>query len=89
MRATVLLQNVKSSTPIESILNHLNLIKGISNTALNPETKELTFDYTTHNAFEGIRESVKALGFPFQEHNTPSAMNCKSDFNCSIGKVYS
>ena len=65
MRETVLLQNQKHDDFSAAILKKIQSLKGITNINLETKSNKLTFDYTTHNAYEGLRALLNSLGYTF------------------------
>jgi len=84
---TVHLQNLKCEGCKTTILNKINTLKGISNINLDINSKEFTFEYTTHNAYEGLRNLLNELGYPFQGENNNLIHKTKSYISCAIGKL--
>jgi hypothetical protein len=67
MRETVFLQNLKSNRFSATILKKSQSIKGITNINLDIKNSKLTFDYATHNAYEGLRALLNSLGYTFNK----------------------
>lgn len=60
MKATVISKNSKYDASIHKCVSNTN---GISNLVFDKINHKLTFDFTTHNVIEGLREKLIAFGF--------------------------
>lgn len=89
MRTTVIIQNLKCNGCKNAVTKRMGQIDGISLIDIDVETSEVTFDYTTHNAMEGLRDTLIDLGYPITGDPNTIVSKAKSYFNCAIGKVTS
>ena len=67
MRETILLQDLKTDSFSSTILKKAQSLTGITNVNLDTKSNKLSFDYATHNAYEGLRILLKDLGYAFVE----------------------
>ena len=87
MKTTVTIQNLKCDGCKNAIKKRLLRLSGISNVSVNVFTSEVTFHYTTHNALEGLRESLADLGYPITGEPNTIVDRAKSYIQCAIGKM--
>lgn len=87
MKTTVIIQNLKCDGCKNAVIKRMQKVEGISDISIDIETSEVTFDYTTHNAMEGLRDSLADLGYPITGDPNTIVSKAKSYFNCAIGKV--
>jgi hypothetical protein len=64
-------------------------VTGISNITINVSNSEVSFDYTTHNALEGLRITLSELGYPITGDPNTIVDKAKSYVQCALGKLSS
>ncbi len=64
MRTTVTIQNLKCDGCKNTVTIKLHKVVGISNVEIDVAKSTLSFDYKTHNAMEGLRIELAAIGYP-------------------------
>ena len=87
MKTKVVIQNLKCDGCKNSISKRMLNIEGISNVVINVDTSEVSFDYTTHNVLEGLREQLADLGYPITGDPNTIVEKAKSYISCAIGKI--
>jgi len=70
MRTTVVIDALRSQNGKTSVVSLLENSAGISNISMTIKTKKVSFDYTTHNAMEGLRMRLAEAGFPITQDPT-------------------
>ncbi|WP_375238753.1 hypothetical protein [Aurantibacter sp.] len=70
MKETVFLKKPYNKSLSANVLKKAKSIKGITNISLDTKNCRLTFDYATHNAYEGLRALLDSLGYTFSEAPT-------------------
>lgn len=63
MKAIVISKNPKN---YKSIKKCVMTSFGISNVEIDASNHQFTFEFTTHNAMEGLREKLLAFGFAIE-----------------------
>ena len=63
MIAIIKLQHIEFNW---SIAEFLGESQGISNVQFEKTTNNISFKYATHNALEGLRETLKSMGYCFE-----------------------
>lgn len=64
MRTTVIVQNLSCDVCKQTLITALENISGITNYKINISTGSLSFDYSSHNAIEGLRYYLFKKGYP-------------------------
>ncbi|GAL65774.1 heavy-metal-associated domain-containing protein [Jejuia pallidilutea] len=64
MRTTVIINNLQCENCKNLLDTEIQKVSGISNLDIDIATKSISFDYKTHNAMEGLRMHLKAIGYP-------------------------
>lgn len=64
MTTTVTIQNLKSNHCKNMVIHKMLYVEGITNVKIDLESAEVSFDYTTHNVLEGLRQKLSDLGYP-------------------------
>lgn len=67
MRTTVVIQNLKCDHCRHIVVSALDKFDTISNAVTDITTGRLSFDYTSHNAMEGLRIHLAEIGHPITE----------------------
>jgi len=67
MRTTVVIDVLQCQDCKRVVVSLLENAAGISNINVDVETKTVSFDYTTHNAMEGLRIRLAEAHFPISE----------------------
>ena len=65
MKETVFFKKINNKSLSTTILKKSKSIKGITNINLDLKNNRLSFDYATHNAYEGFRALLNNLGYSF------------------------
>lgn len=89
MRTTVTVQNLKCDGCKNAVTKRMLCTEGISDVVINVITSEVSFNYTTHNALEGLREMLSDLGYPITGDPNTIFDKTKSYIQCAIGKLNS
>lgn len=63
MNAKITLEVINERTSKKELTDCMNSLSGISNVKIYVMEINATFDYTTHNALEGLREELKGKGY--------------------------
>lgn len=63
MKAVVISKNPKQDTSIKKCVANSS---GISNLKIDLANHKFTFEFSTHNAMEGLREKLMAFGFAIE-----------------------
>jgi|GEM_PF-6842510 len=69
MKTTFTLCHLKDRGCCNTICKHLEKVQGIHAIVITLETKTVTFNHDTHNAMEGARKELFALGYPVPTGN--------------------
>jgi len=64
MRAIFAIQNLKCDGCKNAVTIKLNKAEGISNVEIDVATRKVSFEYKSHNAMEGLRMELAAMGYP-------------------------
>lgn len=64
MRTTVKIQNLKCDSCKNAVAKKMLSVKGITDVIIDLDRFEVSFNYTTHNALEGLREELYNIGYP-------------------------
>lgn len=64
MRTTVIIQNLSCDDCKQTLVTALENINGITNYKIDVSKNSLTFDYSSHNAMEGLRYYLSKIGYP-------------------------
>lgn len=67
MRATVVIERLKCNDCEKKVITALKEFKGISNYDIDITTGTLSFNYKSHNAFEGLRFHLSKIGHHITE----------------------
>lgn len=78
MKTTVIIQNLKCNDCKQKVITAIYNHKGISNYKIDINIGSLTFNYTSHNAMEGLRFNLLKIGHPITED--PSLIKNNHDF---------
>ena len=73
MNTTVIIKNLKCNDCKSAVTNLMLTVEGVSDIRINLIKNEVSFNYTTHNVLEGLRETLSEQGFPItKDPNTIS-----------------
>lgn len=67
MHITVIIQSLKCETCRRKVLSALEQFDRISNPITNISTGSVSFDFSSHNALEGLRIHLAEIGHPITE----------------------
>lgn len=67
MRTTVVIDKLRCNNCKNTVIAALKKFKGISNFDIDISTGTLSFDFTSHNAMEGLRFHLSQIGHPITE----------------------
>lgn len=84
MRTKVIIQNLKCDGCKNAVSKRMLEVKGVSNISINVDRSEVTFNFTTHNVLEGLREALCDLGYPITED--PNTIDYKTTLHTSASK---
>ena len=87
MRTTVTIQNLKCEGCKNAIAKRMAGILGISNIDIDVVSSEVSFDYKTHNALEGLRSELADIGYPITGDPNTIVAKVKSYVNCAVGRI--
>jgi copper chaperone CopZ len=87
METTVYIQNLKCSGCANTITREISSIKGIQNVTISVEENSVTFDYTTDEKLQEVKEKLKSLGYPEDGEANSLTAKAKSYVSCAIGKM--
>lgn len=86
MKHTIQIQNLKCGGCANTIITKLNLLEGISETAVNVEKDEVSFNYTSEENLAIIYQKLKDLGYPIYEDDNSLGLKAKSYISCAMGR---
>ena len=72
-----------------TITREISSIKGIQNVTISVEENSVTFDYTTDEKLQEVKEKLKSLGYPEDGEANSLTAKAKSYVSCAIGKMSS
>ncbi len=87
METTIYIQNLKCSGCANTITREISSIKGIQNVTISVEENSVTFDYTTDEKLQEVKEKLKSLGYPEDGEANSLTAKAKSYVSCAIGKM--
>lgn len=67
MRTTVIIQNLRCNDCRHKVVTAIAKFKSISNVVTDITIGSLSFDYSSHNAIEGLRIHLSEIGHPITE----------------------
>lgn len=67
MRTTVIIDKLRCDDCRNTVITILKNFKGITNYNIDITSGTLSFDYTSHNAIEGLRFYLAKIGHPITE----------------------
>ncbi|MBW1298921.1 hypothetical protein [Aquimarina litoralis] len=70
MKATMLIKNLSNKDYSGFIKKNILFSEGISNIVIDLAHYKITFDYTSHNALEGLKSKLINLGFLLKDQNS-------------------
>ena len=78
---------MKCSGCTERILKKVSLIPGVHGVMLDLEAEEITFEYSSFNSPESVKNVLKQLGYPLYEEANTIKDQVQSYVSCMIGRV--
>lgn len=87
MRTTVSIQNLKCDGCKNVISKKLQILAGISDCTIDVASSTISFNYSTHNAMEGLRMELATMGYPITGDPNTIVDKAKSYVNCAVGRL--
>lgn len=87
METSLLVQNLKCSGCKNAILKRISKLDGIKNIQLDISSSKLSFEYTSHNALEGLRSDLADMGYPISGESNTIVEKTKSYIQCAVGRL--
>ncbi len=89
METTILVQNLKCGGCANTISKKLQQLEGISNINITPEQNSVTFNYSTTEQLQAVKNMLVKLGYPPEGEANSISKKVKSYTSCMIGRLNS
>ena len=86
MNNQVIIQNLKCGGCAHTIITELDKLEGVSGTAVNEETAEVTFDAELDKV-EAVAKRLDELGYPIENDPNSILKKAKSYVSCAVGRI--
>ena len=87
MNTTVYIQNLKCGGCANTVTKNLTEIEGVSNVNVNVEESAVTFDFSTDEKLEEVKNTLHRLGYPEYGEANSLTSKAKSYVSCAVGKM--
>ncbi|BCY29384.1 heavy-metal-associated domain-containing protein [Flavobacterium okayamense] len=87
MNTTIYIQNLKCGGCANTVTKNLTEIEGISNVLVNVEESSVSFEFSSDEKLENVKNTLNRLGYPEDGEANSITAKAKSYVSCAVGKM--
>ncbi len=87
MNTTIYIQNLKCGGCANTVTKNLTEIEGVSNVLVNVEESSVSFEFSSDEKLENVKNTLNRLGYPEDGEANSITAKAKSYVSCAVGKM--
>lgn len=87
MNTTIYIQNLKCGGCANTVTKNLSEIEGVSNVLVNVEESSVSFEFSSDEKLENVKNTLNRLGYPEDGEANSITAKAKSYVSCAVGKM--
>ena len=87
MNTIIYIQNLKCGGCANTVTKNLSEIEGVSNVLVNVEESSVSFEFSSDEKLENVKNTLNRLGYPEDGEANSITAKAKSYVSCAVGKM--